>query len=219
MIVDNGENLQKRLVELLVMHMKELLAEQDRVVLGVVGGRSVAAVFTLLREAVSDWHRVHILLLDERLVDYGDVESNFVLLESVLGDVDGINLYPVVKDKVIDGHDQQYTQLIRELGGSFDILLLSSGEDGHVASLFPGHPAMDIADKGFVTIDDSPKPPACRVTATRPLLESAKVGFLMVLGESKADALALYKSDVAVKKCPAKLIQSLPSYYVFTDII
>ncbi len=218
MIIDSRKKLETKLVELMVEHLLRLLETRQQVVLGVVGGRSVAAIFKLLRATLPDWSRIHVFLLDERLVDYGDPESNFSLLEGVLGEVEGINLYPVVKAKVGEAHDREYTEALQGLGGRFDILLLSGGEDGHVASLFPDHPVMDVKEDIFVTIANSPKPPACRVTATRSLLEKAEVGFLMILGEGKREALALYCSDVSVRKCPAKLIQVLSVHYVFTDI-
>ena len=49
---------------------------------------------------------------------------------------------------------------------TFDVLMLGIGPDGHCASLFPGHPALDVDDAIAVAVLDSPKPPPERVTLT-----------------------------------------------------
>lgn len=218
MIIGPRDIIESKLVEMLAGHIADIILERGRVTVGVVGGRSVSAIFQALKRSDIDWENVHIGLLDERVVDRDDSESNFKLLEDVMADVVGINLYPVVVDLARDGLEEQYTETINKLGGRFDIVLLSSGEDGHVAGLFPGHPVLNHKESRFVRFFDSPKPPADRITATAKLIAAADVAFLMFLGQSKKEALNLFLSDVAVKKCPAKLVESIPVSYVFTDI-
>lgn len=46
-----------------------------------------------------------------------------------------------------------------------DLAILGIGEDGHVASIFPGSKHLD-SDEYFIAINDSPKPPSERVTVT-----------------------------------------------------
>lgn len=54
-----------------------------------------------------------------------------------------------------------------------DIAILSVGEDGHAASLFPDHPALDSNDD-LLYITDSPKEPKKRVTVSIKYLNTAK---------------------------------------------
>jgi 6-phosphogluconolactonase len=63
------------------------------------------------------------------------------------------------------------------------------GPDGHTASLFPDHPALD-AHGVAVGISDSPKPPPERITLTLPKLNGSRRIVLLVSGEGKSEALA-----------------------------
>ena len=82
-----------------------------------------------------------------------------------------------------------------ELGQTvFDICLLGMGPDGHVASLFPGHP--DAGKSGSViAVRDSPKPPPERISLTLDVINASREVWFCVSGEDKAEALAQALSD------------------------
>jgi 6-phosphogluconolactonase len=71
----------------------------------------------------------------------------------------------------------------------FDVLMLGVGEDGHVASLFPGHPVTSNTQARVAAVADAPKPPPGRMTLTLPVLTSARRDVVAALGRSKAAAL------------------------------
>lgn len=85
----------------------------------------------------------------------------------------------------------------------FDVLLLGMGPDGHVASLFPGHPTVHVANRTVAGEADSPKPPPRRVSLTYPAIRAAREVWLVVAGEEKADAVAKALSGVPVEATPA----------------
>lgn len=73
---------------------------------------------------------------------------------------------------------------------SFDLVLLGMGEDGHTASLFPGHALLGEMDKTIAHILDSPKPPPHRITFTYPLIKAAKAVAVVAAGAGKASLLS-----------------------------
>ncbi len=76
-----------------------------------------------------------------------------------------------------------YGDLLREHGsGAFDVLMLGIGPDGHVASLFPGHPALDVDDTVAVGVSDSPKPPPARISLTSRRPQPLDLGVVPRLG-------------------------------------
>ena len=56
--------------------------------------------------------------------------------------------------------------------------MLGVGPDGHVASLFPGHPALDVDDQVAVAVPDSPKPPPERISLTFGALDRSRADLL-----------------------------------------
>lgn len=72
---------------------------------------------------------------------------------------------------------------------SFDLVLLGMGEDGHTASLFPGHALLGETDRTIAHILDSPKSPPQRITFTYPLIKAAKAVAVVAAGAGKATLL------------------------------
>ena len=70
-----------------------------------------------------------------------------------------------------------------------DLVLLGMGEDGHVASLFPGAPAEVTTSAATFLPVIGPKPPPQRVTLTYPVIRAARTVWVVVSGAAKEAAL------------------------------
>ncbi|MBU6282644.1 6-phosphogluconolactonase [bacterium] len=219
--------LDGRVARLVAERVRATLRERPHAVLGVVGGRSVGGIYGELAREDLPWERVHVFLADERLVPVTSDESNFRLVHVDL--LDGLvregrfpeaNAHACTPDPADPrpGIDA-YGRALDALGGRFDVAILSAGEDGHCASLFPCHAS--VADEGerFLLVENSPKPPPRRVSASRRLLERSGLGVVVVYGEGKRDALALLRDPkVGVHGCPSKLVASIATSYLVTDL-
>ena len=79
----------------------------------------------------------------------------------------------------VDDAAAAYSAELREHGaGAFEVLMLGMGPDGHVASLFPGSPQLDVDDQVAVGVTDSPKPPPERVSLTFAALNRSRCGLV-----------------------------------------
>ncbi len=223
----NKNELNKITVNIIANSIKRLLKEQDHVVLGIPGGRSVIGLFSLLKNAAIPWNKVHIFMVDERLVALDDPSSNFKLANDIfikhliyIDQLPEENVHPfIMAEEKEDFGMQDYESALKALGGDYDIILLSSGEEGHVASLFLYHHSIkDITDY-FVIMHDSLKPPRDRITISRNLLLCSKVGIVLFIDESKREAYKNFKNQkLTFQSCPAKLVLSLKTSYVITNL-
>lgn len=227
LICSKQEGCEKQAAGVIADSIAGLLKAQDSAVLSVPGGRSVAGIFEALRKEDIEWARVHIFMADERLVPLGDEESNFLLVQKHLtdslikaGKLPEQNVHPFRLDP--HAHDKglsEYAEEIRRFGGSYDIVLLSSGEDGHAGAIYPDHHSFRDESEYFIRMDDSPKPPAKRMSISRKMLLRAKVAIALFFGEAKMVAYSMFKEEaVSPEKCPVKLILQVRENYAFTDI-
>ena len=154
------------------------------------GGTSPRRCYELLSELEVEWGRVSILFGDERCVPPLDPESNYRMArESLLDRVQPATVYRIPAELGPDEGADLYAEVVSNTA-PFDIVLLGVGEDGHVNSLFPGHPALKAT--GLTAgIHDSPKPPPRRVTMTFAAIRDAARVIIIATGAGKAQAVAM----------------------------
>lgn len=223
----NQDQLLHRAGRVLCEKIQGMLAKQRQVNLAVPGGRSVAAIFQVMRREPVDWRRVHFFIIDERLVPIEHPDSNSKLLQDHFiaplvqeGRISPENAHPFILDPARpDRGTQAYDQVLADHGMRFDIILLSSGEDGHVGALYPHHHSVANSHHGFIVMDDSPKPPPERMTSSLSLMATAQCALLLFVGEAKRKALERFNDPaLGIEDCPAKLVLGLDDATVFTDL-
>lgn len=183
--------------------------------LAIPGGSALAALGAARRRLGDAWRRVLLTWVDERCVPLAHEESNRGA--AYRAGFLGARCAPARELPLfLDGERGEEAAARVESGlgeifdGALDVLLLGMGEDGHVASLFPGWSAPPGARVAFVA--SSPKPPPQRVTLTRSMLVTARCTILVAAGETKRAALErLLGGD------PTLPAQGLPGLTVVTD--
>lgn len=166
------------------------------------GGKTPETLYQVLGshryQSVLDWGRVHLFWGDERYVPHDDPRSNYyVAYEAWLhkSDIPRENIHPM-PTHYPDPEDaaRAYEAELRAYFGAdapfpaFDLVLLGMGDDGHIASLFPGDPALEEASR-WVVPSRAPTEPRQRLTLTLPVLNATPHIWFLVSGESKRAAI------------------------------
>jgi 6-phosphogluconolactonase len=170
------------------------------------------------RDAI-DWRRVDIWWGDERFMPAGDPERNetgarAALLDHI--DIPAERVHPMPASDGPDGDSPEaaadrYAGWLRAAARpedhgdvpSFDVMLLGIGPEGHVASLFPGLPAVYEQERTVVAVRGAPKPPPTRLTLTFPAIAAARDVWIIASGAEKAGAVRLALSGAGPVQVPA----------------
>lgn len=156
------------------------------------GGTTPRRCYELLWRLDVEWGRVTVLFGDERCVRPDHPDSNYRMAREVLLDrVAPATVHRMPAELGPDEAAGLYSHVVASLA-PLDIVLLGIGEDGHTASLFPGHPGLK-ANGWVIGIRDAPKPPPQRVTLTLSTLNGARRVIILATGAGKADAVAKAK--------------------------
>ena len=157
------------------------------------GGRTPWKMLERLVGLDLPWNRVHVFQVDERDAPDGDADRNAVRLAEILGrsPLPAVNLHlmPVTDDdsgRACDAYARVVARHCRD--GRLDLVHLGLGEDGHTASLVPGDPVLDVADRDVAMA--GPYQGRRRMTLTFPAIDRAKERMWVVTGASKAAMLA-----------------------------
>lgn len=192
--VDLARQAAARLLDVLL----ECQADGRVAQLCLTGGRIAAEVYQSLADFMSgselDPGRLELWWGDERFVPTDDPLRNAgPTLAALAGRIalDPARTHPMpAADGVVDA-DASAATYAKELGDThFDICLLGVGPDGHVASIFPGHPSADQVTGSVIGVSESPKPPAERISLTLPRLSRSTRVWFLVSGADKAHAVA-----------------------------
>ncbi len=170
-----------------------------------------------------DWSHVDLWWGDERFLERGSDDRNErqareAWLDSLMLDPARVHAMPADTGQSVTQAAETYAREVREHGsGGFDVVMLGVGPDGHVASLFPGHPALDAPDQIAVGLTDSPKPPPERVTLTLEALNRTRAAWFLVSGEEKAEAVARALGGADVHDVPAAGVRGTEETLWFLD--
>jgi 6-phosphogluconolactonase len=184
-----------------------------------VAGGSVLKVLGRVRRqlGVERFATVRLCWADERCVPFDDPLSNrgnayragHLELSSPPADELPLYLNDETQERACERVAEAFASRFQS---AIDVALLGMGEDGHIASLFPGHPELN-AKAPVVAVTASPKPPASRISLTLPSLTTAKITVILATGESKRRAL-----ERLLERDPWLPVSRLNRVIVVTDL-
>jgi 6-phosphogluconolactonase len=197
---------------------REAIAARGVFHLVLAGGSTPRRVYQALRHAGADWAHWCIWFGDERCLPPDHPERNSrmageVWLDHVAIPAAQVHVMPAELGSFAAA--QAYAGALSETG-DFDLVLLGLGEDGHTASLFPGHDLGEAVDApDALAVSDAPKPPPERVSLSARRLSRSQRTLFLITGAGKRDAVIAWQNGQAI---PASRISALHSLEVFLAV-
>ena len=183
------------------------IERHGRFLIVLAGGRTPRDIYRMLRGADTDWSRWHAYFGDERCLPAKDPGRNSSMaaeawLQHV--PVPTTQVHPIPVELGARAAALAYADTLRGVG-DFDLVLLGLGEDGHTASLFPGHDwGMSPGATDVLAVFDAPKKPSQRVSLSAARLSRTREALFMIEGESKRDAVTQWRLGADI---PARAIR------------
>jgi 6-phosphogluconolactonase len=170
------------------------IAENGTFKLVLAGGSTPEKVYRLLAQADADWSKWFIYYGDERCLPAAHADRNSLMakqafLEKVA--IPDAQIFTIPAELGPDLAAKKYQQIVAS-ALPFDMVLLGMGEDGHTASLFPGHqhPKDELAHAVY----NSPKPPPERVSISAKALSNTGQLIFLITGTNKQEAVKNWRS-------------------------
>ena len=180
---------------------REAIAQHGAFDIVLAGGNTPRKLYRQLRQADTDWKHWHVWFGDERCAPSNDPERNSLMAQDEwLGQVPvpAANVHAIPAEEGARDAATLYARELRSVD-AFDLVLLGLGEDGHTASLFPGHVWGAHADSpDAMAVFDAPKPPPERVSLSAQRLSRARQVLFLVEGAGKRDAITAWKRGDAI---------------------
>lgn len=181
------------------------------------GGDTPRGIYRMLRELDTDWLRWQVYFGDERCLQADDAGRNSRMAADAW-----LNYVPIPQDQIhaipaefgASAAARAYAEILRGIG-NFDLVLLGLGEDGHTASLFPGHDwGVGPGTADALAVVDAPKPPPQRVSLSAARLNRTHELLFIVEGEAKRDAVTQWRARADI---PARAIHPEAGVDVLVD--
>ena len=171
------------------------VAARGRFIVAFSGGHTPWQMLRALADEPMPWDAVHIVQVDERVAPAGDTDRNLTHIRASL-----LARCPLRPEQVhampVEATDLEagctsYALTLQEIAGAppvLDLAHLGLGPDGHIASLVPGDPVLDIAgaDVALTGVYQGRR----RMTLTYPILNRSRRIVWVVTGREKAEMLA-----------------------------
>lgn len=211
----------------------DIIEDRGEATIVLTGGTMGGSILEAIRDSAArdsiDWSRVNVWWGDERWVardnaDRNEKQAREALLDHVALDESRVHPFPAAGEGLeLDDAAALYASELAANAAEgadlprFDITFLGMGPDGHIASLFPNRGGIREESLSVISVRNSPKPPAERLSLTLPVINSSLRVWVVVAGADKASALGLTLADVSVHEVPSSGAQGRKRTLFFVD--
>lgn len=192
-LLEDAESVAQTTCQRIIDAAREAIAQRGRFSLVLAGGRTPQRSYELLAQQESDWSHWQLYFGDERCLPADHTERNSLMVTQSLS-----SKVPIPADQIHSipaelGAERAAERYAEELKAAlpFDLVLLGLGEDGHTASLFPGH--IHPAGPLVVPVHNAPKPPPDRVSLSAATLGNCRQLIFVVTGTGKQLAVRRWR--------------------------
>jgi 6-phosphogluconolactonase len=170
--------------------LAQAIAARGTASVALAGGNTPRRIYEELASLPVEWDRVEVFFGDERCLAPSDPDSNFRMArEALLDRVAARHVHRLQGERTDrEAAAADYAAL---LPPALDAIILGMGEDGHTASLFPGHDWSRPTGQRVIAVSGAPKPPPLRLSVTCDVIWAAQHRLVLATGYGKAEQVRL----------------------------
>ena len=211
----NQGSLVDHVVQLIVQSSRKSIKERGRFRIVLTGGETPNLIYKQLINITTDWSLWEFWVTDERCVPPNDTLSNELMIRQKF-----LKHIPIDESKL---HFMK-GEIGAELGSEiykrsidaniiFDLTMLGIGEDGHIASLFPGNDlGVGPEAPDVLPVLNSPKAPAERISLSIRRLNESDIIIIFATGLHKKNIIANFQIGLEM---PALYVHGIEATYLF----
>jgi len=203
-VLADAEKVARRAAVMMAEHARAAFEARGRFLVALSGGHTPWVMLRMLTKEEVPWGGIYVLQVDERIAPAGDPDRNLTHLRETLlenAPIDPAQIYPMPVE-MPDPREAaaEYSRTLERVAGSppiIDLVHLGLGPDGHTASLVPGDPVLQVADRdvAITGMYQGRK----RITLTYPVINRARQILWVVTGSEKVKALwQLESGDLSI---------------------
>ena len=193
----DAAELERTACQRVVDASQRAIKERGEFLIVLSGGNTPRGVYRLLRKQSADWSRWNVYFGDERCLPADDAGRNSTMAADEWLDhvqIPKNRVHPIPAELGATAAALAYAETLRHVS-EFDLVLLGLGDDGHTASLFPGHDWGTSRDAPAVlAVFNAPKPPPERVSLSATRLSRTRETLFLITGNDKRDAVARWRA-------------------------
>lgn len=182
--------------------------------LALSGGSTPYPIYQSLSNASILWEQVGLISVDERYVPTDSPEYNWAKIGDSIGDNLLDRVASVCAFEYLDSRDQALAKVESCLPDRLGVVVLGMGEDGHIASLFPGQPFGEGSRVVGTTAPESYSTQERMSLSAEYIMKSGQI-ILLLRGESKANTVdILMDQEYSAEQFPAMILLDHPNVQI-----